>query len=318
MSQILITIDTEIGELGKYRPDAFEIFIEGKVDGRKVGYKFIMEILDKYDVEGEFFVDVYPYKQIGEDKFANLCKNIVKRGHNVQLHTHPSMAFDRDRIHMHQYSLKEQIEILELGKEKIKDWTGNYPIAHRAGGYGINEDTFKALSQVGILHDSSYFYGHGNCKFPCDVKNKPFKVGEVTEIPITVFKRVVNYKFMNRTLRYKEQFSKLDLNYGATVDEIKKVINESSNDDVMILFVHSFSFLKIKYDFGKKRYAYIGINHDYIEKFKKLMKWISLQSTIKYINMGDNSLKECCKNDKTITIEKNVSLIKEMGGKLWR
>lgn len=317
MAQILITIDTEIGELGKYRPDAFETFIEGKVGGKEVGYKFIMDMLDKYGAEGEFFVDVYPYKQIGEDKFANLCENIGKRGHSVQLHTHPSMAFDRERIYMHQYSLKEQIEILELGKEKIKAWTGKYPIAHRAGGYGINKDTFKALSQVGIPYDSSYFYGNGNCKFQYNVKNKPFRVDEILEIPITVFRKMLNYKFLNITFLHREHFPKLDLNYGATLDEIKRVINESSNDDVMILFFHSFSFLKIKYDFSKNRYAQIGINYDYIEKFKKLMRWISLQSNLKYINIGYGGLKKCCKSDKAITIEKNISLIKEIG-KIWK
>ena len=275
MAQILITIDNEIGERGKYHPDAFETFIEGKVDGKEVGYKFIMDILDKYNAKGEFFVDVYPYKQIGEEKFANLCKNIVKRGYRVQLHTHPSMAFDRERIHMHQYSLKEQIEILELGKEKIKEWTGNYPIAHRAGGYGINEDTFEALSQVGILHDSSYFYGHKNCKFPCDVKNKPFRVGEVTEIPITVFKRVVNRKFLNRNILHREHFQKLDLRYGATVREIKKVVNDSDENAIIILFLHSFNFLNLPYNFRRKEYGTISVNDGMIKDFEELLKWIS-------------------------------------------
>ena len=277
MSQILITIDTEIGELGKYRPDAFETFIEGKVDGREVGYKFIMDILDKYNAKGEFFVDVYPYKQIGEEKFANLCEHIVKQGHNVQLHTHPSTYFGRERIYMHQYSLKEQIEILELGKEKIKEWIGKYPIAHRAGGYGINEDTFKALSQVGILHDSSYFYGNGNCKFQCDVKNKPFRVGKIVEIPITVFKRMVNHKFMNRNIIHQEHFQKLDLRYGATVSEIKKVVEGSDENDIIMLFLHSFNFLNLPYNFRRGEYGTISVNDGMIKDFDDLLKWILQQ-----------------------------------------
>lgn len=276
MSQILITIDTEIGELGKYRPDAFETFIEGKVGGKEVGYKFIMEMLDKYNAKGEFFVDIYPYKQIGEDKFANLCENIVKRGHHVQLHTHPSMYFSRERIHMHQYSLKEQIEILELGKEKINDWIGKYPIAHRAGGYGINEDTLKALSQVGIPYDSSYFYGNGNCKFQCDVKNKPFRIGKVVEIPITLFKRIFTYKFLNRNIIHREHFQKMDMRYGAAVDELKKVIDKSGENDIIVLFLHSFNFLILPYNFRKREYGRISINEGMIKDCDDLLKWISL------------------------------------------
>lgn len=243
MPQILVTIDTEVGELGKDVPSAFEVFIEGKVHNREVGYRFIMTILDNYGAKGEFFVDIYPYKEIGEHKFASLCENIVKREHYVQLHTHPSTVFDKKRIFIHQYSLEEQIEILSVGEEKIKEWIGKYPIAHRAGGYGINGDTFKALEKVGINYDSSYFYGNKNCKFQSNIKNRPFKVGSIMEIPITVFKKVVNYKLFGIDIYHSEYFNKLDIRYGITIDEIIEVINKSTEDDIIVLFLHSFSFL---------------------------------------------------------------------------
>lgn len=284
MLQILITIDTEIGELGKYRPDAFETFIEGKINNKEVGYKFIMDILDKYGVKGEFFVDVYPYKQIGEEKFATLCRNIVQRGHNVQLHTHPSIDFDEKRIYMHQYSLKEQVEILKIG-EKIKDWTGKYPIAHRAGGYGINIDTFKALDQIGIYYDSSYFYGNKNCEFHHDIKNKLFKIGNITEIPITVFKKIVSYDFLGINISRREYFQKLDIRYGATIDEIKKVIRDNGKDSIIVLFLHSFNFLKLPYNFTKRKYGKISIDEEMIKKFENLFKWISFQKNYCFTTM---------------------------------
>lgn len=43
MPQILITIDTELGELGKKMPNAFEIFIEGKVDVEIIKKRNIIE-----------------------------------------------------------------------------------------------------------------------------------------------------------------------------------------------------------------------------------------------------------------------------------
>lgn len=283
MAQILVTIDTEIGELGKNRTDAFEVFIEGKIDHREVGYKFIMDILEKYSIKGEFFVDIYPYKKIGEDKFTTLCQNIIQRGHNIQLHTHPSTGFDEKRIYMYQYSLEEQIEILQLGKQKIKEWTGKNPIAHRAGGYGINENTFKALERVGIQYDSSYFYGNENCKLQCDVKNKPFKVSNVTEIPITVFEKTLNYNLFGINISRRECFQKLDVRYGVTVDEIKKVVNNSSKNSIIMLFLHSFNFLHLPYNFRKRKYGKISIDKEMIKQFEDLLSWISLQKKYDFV-----------------------------------
>lgn len=48
---------------------------------------------------------------------------------------------------MYLYSLNKQTEIIKDGKELVKEWTGEYPIAHRAGAYGINENTFMALRE---------------------------------------------------------------------------------------------------------------------------------------------------------------------------
>ncbi len=310
MPQILITIDTEIGELGRCRPGAFEIFVEGKVNNKEVGYKFIMDLLEKYNIKGEFFVDVYPYKQTGEDKFANLCKNIVKRGHNIQLHTHPSTSFDKKRIYMYQYSLREQIEILELGKQKIKEWTGKYPTAHRAGGYGINRNTIKALEEVGIYYDSSYFYGNENCKFQYHIKNKIFKVGNVIEIPITVFKKIVNYKFLNIRICSREYFQKLDTRYGAEIEEIKRVIHQSNENDILVLFLHSFSFLNLPYNFRKRKYGKIGINEKRVKEFEGLLNWISLHEKCNFTTI-DELRAEVFQKDNCIKIlsKKNVGQV---------
>ena len=62
------------------------------------------------------------------------------------------------------YSFNEQVEILEHGIDCLKRWGAGKPIAHRAGAYGINIDTIKALKKVGIYIDSSMFFGHENCK----------------------------------------------------------------------------------------------------------------------------------------------------------
>jgi len=311
MAQILVTIDTEVGELGKDAPDAFEVFIEGKVHNREVGYGFIMDVLDEYGAKGEFFIDIYPYREIGENNFASLCENIVKRGHCVQLHTHPSTLFDKERIFLHQYSLEEQREILLFGKEKLREWIGTYPLAHRAGGYGINEYTFKALEEAGVGYDSSYFYGNKNCKFHSNIKNKPFRIKSVTEIPITVFKRVLRDKLFLINICRREQFNKLDMRYGVTIEEIKEVINKTPGDDIIVLFLHSFNFLDLLYDFRGRKLRRIGIDEEGIKGFENLIIWISSQENCSFITM-DRLKVDFSGNDTCVEIVGKGSVVKRI------
>ena len=293
MPRVIVTIDTEIGEVGRYLENSFEYFIEGKVDGREIGYRSIIDKLNEYGGAGEFFVDVYPYRKLGERKFSDLCKTILDRGHNVQLHTHPAMAFDEKRPNLHQYSLNEQIEVIEHGLEKIVEWSGSKPIAHRAGMYGINKDTFAALAEASIFYDCSYFHGHENCHFQSNIINKPFKIGKVTELPVTVFARIDRADAL--PLRKKNpknddtgihdnrvDLYKIDYRSGADVGEITQVLDQSDRNTIVILFLHSFNFLQIRYNYRTKTVRSIKKDKNSIESFEKILKWISKSNSCSF------------------------------------
>ena len=130
----------------------------------KLGVPQIIKILKKSGIRATFFLNVFEKCIWGEKSLKEVAKAISETNNDVQLHTHPAWCFDRTRPHMWQYSLAEQMEILKIGIELLKKWTGKYPIAHRAGAYGINKNTFVALKQAGIRVDSSNFYEHPNCK----------------------------------------------------------------------------------------------------------------------------------------------------------
>src|SRR5207249_9066268 len=112
-------------------------------------------------------------------------------GHEIQLHTHPDLMYDPKRQSMHEYSLAEQTTIIRDGMALLREWTGKAPIAHRAGSYGANKDTLKALHANGIFLDSSFFYRHGNCRLPFANLNSPFKADGIWEVPVTVHPRPV-------------------------------------------------------------------------------------------------------------------------------
>ena len=264
------------------------------------------------ECETEFFVDIYPWRKIGEKKFANLCQKIIKRGHKINLHTHPSKMFDSKRTFMHQYSQKEQIEILKLGKKKIKQWTGKYPLAHRARGYGINQDTFKALKKVNIKYDCSYFYQNKNCHLQTEIVNRPFIHHDILEIPVTVFCRKIKYNLLNFNIKYgKKYYQKLDLRYGVRLSEIKKVIKKTAKNDIIVIFLHSFNFLNLPYNQREKQYLKPSVNHKIIQDFAELIKWLSQQKNCIFTNIDKLNFKKPIK-DHFQCLKTNIPVIKKI------
>ncbi|SHJ53126.1 polysaccharide deacetylase family protein [Propionispora hippei] len=268
MKKILITCDTELGELSKDINNAFEIFIEGKVFDKTVGYTLINEIANEYKAIVTHFVDAYPCEFAGDKKFAILCNSIMENGHKIELHTHPSSKFDRRRRYLHQYNEKEQQKIIAFGKKKIYEWTGYEVSVHRAGGYGINYDTFQVLKDEGIVMDTSFLHGNEVCLYKAVLYNAPFQVNGILEIPITVYQRDVIYWPGIK----KSCYQKLDFRYGSNAQEILSVIAKMPMDSIIILFLHSFNFLNLPYNFRTAKYGEITVNKNLIEQYHKVLQ----------------------------------------------
>lgn len=269
-SKIIITIDTEVGEKAKLDKEGFEKFILGKIGNEYYGIQKIVEILDDYKFKGEFFVDVYESKRFGEDRFEELCKCLYKKGHGVQLHTHPSYAFDKNRINMFEYALEEQIDIISYGKELIKKWIGKYPIAHRAGNYGANNDTLSALVNNKIEIDSSYYHSHNNCKIQIDTINDITVKEGLIEVPITVIKKGVGVGDFSIPIMQKSL--KLDINW-LSIKELKRSI-EKIDSDYIIIFLHSSSFIHRDESLTKIKEA----NKTDLKKFNDLLSFFKNNS----------------------------------------
>jgi hypothetical protein len=195
------------------------------------------------------------------------------------------MYFDPERIYMHQYSLEDQIKIIDLGRKKIRKWTGEYPTAHRAGGYGINSHTLIALKKNNILTDCSFYFGNRRCQLDHSLTNIPFISGEVLEVPITLYKKASYFclPLRFRTLSYE----KLDYRYGSSVKDIKCVIKKSDRGSVLVVFLHSFNFLNIKHDNKSNKIKDVKIDYKMIDKFKSLIEWISMQDDCEFSNFDE-------------------------------
>ncbi len=228
-----------------------------------------------------FFLDVFEYKRYGKEIFKDICHEAIAEGHDIQLHIHPNRGYDEKRLKMEEYSLDEQVKIIKEGKELIREWTGEYPIAYRGGGYySIDKNTVAALKLNDIPIDSTMFYNHSKITFS---RNRITEREGIIEIPITGFYRDIYWRVGPLNLRKNRSFIKTDIDW-ASLDELKTFVKEAKkhNIRVMNLFMHSYSL--VKWDNG-----FTNFQPDYadIEKFTHFLEFIKSDKEIKVITMRE-------------------------------
>jgi len=202
MSQVLITVDTELSAGRQARGlDAranFESSILGRTDQGDFGIGWQMDRLEAHGLRGVFFVDPMPALVHGEALVADIVGGIVARGHEVQLHIHTewlewtrvSPVGGRTGHDLSDFSLDDQIILLELARDMLVRAGAPRPIAFRAGNYGADDNSLKALAAIGMMWDASVnpaYLGSG-CRitFPADRATAAALHG-VTELPVAGF-----------------------------------------------------------------------------------------------------------------------------------
>lgn len=170
MLPVLITIDTEYSA-GLYargiaadRADNFERAIACRSDRGEAGIFYQMDVFDRCGLKAVFFVDPMPALVWGQGAIDAIVQPIVERGHEVQLHCHSEwLAFaetsplpGRTGLNIRDFTQVEQRVLLEWGLDRIVQAGAPRPTAFRAGNYGANDDTLRALAQVGLQWDSSF------------------------------------------------------------------------------------------------------------------------------------------------------------------
>jgi hypothetical protein len=303
VKKIIVTCDTEISDLAQFVDQPFEIFIEGRLSGSKeLGVKLINRLSEQHGAPVTHFVDVYGSYICGEEKFAELCTNLISRGHSIGLHTHPMHAFDSSRRRMMEYSLKEQVDILKFGKQKLKEWTGIDVKIHRGGSYGINPATMEALRSNGLTIDCSALSNKNGSPLPGGTFNAPFIFKQVLEIPVTVYDRVSTLKGLGLK---RSTITKLDLKYGSSVQDIIRVVDQAPENSVMVIFLHSFNFINRYFDSKRKRFVRFEENTELIQDYEKLLSVLSKTEDCTFASV-DNSLGNQDLKDFLIRVEREI------------
>ncbi len=232
--KILVSIDTE-GPAGK---DPIQRLVYGKTaKGSEYGIRFLMDLLDEFDVRGLFFVDIAQAWDCGKRQIAGVLKDIRECGHDTGVHVHPDHMGDPKRKYLWQYNKKEQYEIIAKCTDLYEKALKEPPISFRAGKYGANNDTLDIIKELGYQYDMSVFYGNRFCRIdpPITWNRVTFKDG-LTEIPVTSFKSL-NIPFLTRYDKVDGEMMFLEFK------RVLRVIDKTQGVDVLSLFLHSFSLL---------------------------------------------------------------------------
>lgn len=198
--QVLITIDTELSaarhQQGMTPADNFACSILGRCPAGEFGIGWQMDLLDRYGLRGVFFIDPLPGLVLGEGVVAEAIRRVVEAGHDAQLHAHtewlawaPSTPVgDRRGRNIGDFSLSDQIALLEYGCAAFERAGAPRPVAFRAGNFGADDRTLLALAEVGIRFDTSQnpAYQGGECRLMTPrTRSAPIRHSGVIELPVS-------------------------------------------------------------------------------------------------------------------------------------
>lgn len=235
MKKLLLTVDTE----GVRGIDPVRYQIWGDIgDGEHYGIPRIIDICDKYNIKALFFVDIAEVWHFGDEKIKEVIDYIIKKGHDVGVHIHPHHMPNESRHFLYEFSRGEQYDIIKKCTDKFIEMVGTPPTSFRAGKYSANYDTLDILDELGYKYDFSEFYSQKWCGIEPEIAYiLPQQYKGLVEFPVSI------YKSLEIPMIY-ERYDKFEIT--SNFSELKYVLNKylkTNNDEVLILFLHSFSFI---------------------------------------------------------------------------
>lgn len=264
---LLVTVDAE----AVHGRSPLDELMWGRLKGFEGEYGIgrIADICERHNIQATFFLDVYEHAYYSRDALRQIATYLDRRGHSVQLHTHPAWyqdkrdwphirrmkkersCFPADKYWMNLNSLEEQVTILKHGQDLLQEWLGKPVKAHRAGAYALDMNTIHALREVGIPIDSSMFYGHPHSRVTWSA-NLPVKAHGVLEIPITVFQRRERWDWGFYKQDKGTRYVKTDIDW-CSLDELRQFVQAGRQHQLPVvnLFLHSYSLLKSDYHFTR-------------------------------------------------------------------
>ena len=253
---VFITIDVECSMGGAWadsslRPVPPLLGMMGEYDGHFYGIPLICRILERHGLKATFFVEPFNDELGYPGETEPVCRYLIDRGHDVQLHIHPNHyhygLYREGKPHpgtdqMADLPVDQQRALIKEGAVRLERWTGQCPVAFRAGNMGASEETLRALSLAGIRIDSSYAFPYlgGQCRFQdTEAYNGSKWYGDVLEVALSGFRQPA----VPGLLKPAQPVDLMGTSFAECREAVRKICNAGA-DAVIIL--HSFSLFKVR------------------------------------------------------------------------
>ena len=249
---IVITVDVEAGNncgIGR----EIQTCIYGSFGNQSAGISEMMDIGDEVGVKISFFVDVMEIYAYG-NQLIQVMQDIDSRGHDVQLHFHPSMVNSTNWE-----IIQNSEEWNESGATKdtyMTCWDQNTadfwfnrameifdeanisrPIAYRSGAYRYCDTIIQAMANNNMTQSYNYnTFSSGRQNFNAGFLHNFQWENEVYEFPITYVKDEDGG--LSISSRIDESTWTIPVN-----ETFERYYEDQSSYRVMTMILHSFSFL---------------------------------------------------------------------------
>ncbi|WP_435419238.1 hypothetical protein WAB17_06710 [Parerythrobacter aurantius] len=173
MLPVLLTIDTEYSAglfaagIARDPEESYRRCVGCDTADGPAGIHYQMDVFDRHGLTATFFVDPMPSLVWGIGPIERIVKPILERGHDVQLHLHTEwLALAPDKPWpgktgqtLADFGYEDQLSLLDYAAGQLMAAGAPMPAAFRAGNYGADDATLRALAQLGIRYDTSHAPG---------------------------------------------------------------------------------------------------------------------------------------------------------------
>ena len=200
---VLFTVDVEVwcpnwATLDRDFPSAFKRYVYGPTPAGDHGLPLKLSILRDHGLKGVFFTEALFATRFGQAPLDELVGLLQSGGQEVQLHVHtewvdearpPILGPGVKRQFMRDFTLPEQVQLIELGASLLRKAGAKPCCAFRAGSFGMGRDTINAVGKAGLRFDASYnqsLIPAAHNPLPSGYLVQPARLGDVIEYPATV------------------------------------------------------------------------------------------------------------------------------------
>ena len=259
MAKVFITVDTEVWPDAQGWPHtplptsndcarelSWYFYGGGGSDAKGLPYQ--LQTLASAGLKATFFVDPLFSFAVGATPLRNILELIRRGGQEIGLHLHPEWLTDRRSSGLpafsgpllHGYSERDQERLVRAGLDRLRELGAGEITAFRAGSWGANRATLRALQRNGITFDTSLNASFAS-SFP-DVEDslrltctQPVRIEGTWEFPVT--------NFIDRPPTGRRPLHVCATSLG----EFRTVLDHASARDwfAVVIVLHSFEFVRI-------------------------------------------------------------------------